>query len=277
MYREQVLVIAAFFVFIIVVILPMKNSQGSQIYKPCTSLRIVAINLMYDNTSKGKVESGVQEFDPDVIVLIEWTNRNFILGSDVSKQYRLVAGNQSIYNDAHPKQAAHGIGIIVRNEVKAEGMVVQSPIPGPYQMPYVVCRSTLFGDPVTIIAIHAPPPISKWTTRPSIRYIVDQIANGKLANDFASGRKGDRVIIVGDFNSMPLDPIFTAVKKVGLKDAARVVSIMPGPTWKPAPFLPPLIRIDYMFIPNDMRVNNFWTKDISGSDHRALIMDIRKE
>ncbi len=76
-------------------------------------------------------------------------------------------------------------------------------------------------------------------------------------------------------NSVPYLGGWTPLVAAGLVDAWPAVQARPGPTWALPVGLPALLRIDAILVPAAWSVDAAWTLDILGSDHDALVADLR--
>lgn len=88
------------------------------------------------------------------------------------------------------------------------------------------------------------------------------------------------VIVLGDFNTTERQAGYELMVEAGLKNAHEEVGWGLGLTF-PAPFvmfdwLPfSLIRIDHVYFDSAWRAIETWTTTLMGSDHQAVIADLR--
>jgi len=92
-----------------------------------------------------------------------------------------------------------------------------------------------------------------------------------------SGPLRDSRVVVGDFNSTPLWPAYRWFAR-RFTDAANAVAGKLGrparPTWAPWYGAPRLLRIDHAFV-RGFEVEEFQVVDVRGSDHAAVVVDLR--
>jgi endonuclease/exonuclease/phosphatase (EEP) superfamily protein YafD len=212
---------------------------------------------------------------PDAFVLLEWNGVNFDTERIEPNGYQAAVNAPMPCLPGNPKNGANGIGIFVRSTFSCLGCVVPSPVNGPYPMPLGTARFRHRERNIVIIGLHTPAPISEWTTKPTIRAVFEHIDEGKLKDGFGAGEKGDEVILVGDFNVPSFDPILRAAKKIGLTDAYSQCNRKPGLTWGPFRWGPRLLRLDFIFCSKEFRVLRSWLMKTPGSDHRAVLADIK--
>jgi endonuclease/exonuclease/phosphatase family metal-dependent hydrolase len=80
------------------------------------------------------------------------------------------------------------------------------------------------------------------------------------------------VLVGGDFNSTPDNPVLAPLKAAGLRDAWTECGSGPGFTY---PAAKPVKRIDYLFLSGALRCNSAEVVDTQVSDHRPLLVEIR--
>ncbi|HAS53649.1 MAG TPA: hypothetical protein DCS42_05700 [Nitrospiraceae bacterium] len=139
-----------------------------------------------------------------------------------------------------------------------------------------MARLNFNGKAFTIIAVHAPPPVSscKDGNEKTLGAIGSWIKNGKLKFNLGPGVKGDDVILLGDFNATAFSKGWSSFMKSGVRDAMRSGWRL-KPTWAPFKSAPSIIRIDYVFVGNGFVPIAAYTIGIKDSDHRAVISDIQ--
>jgi endonuclease/exonuclease/phosphatase (EEP) superfamily protein YafD len=181
--------------------------------------------------------------------------------------------------DLYPYQALYGMGIpgkgllsrypIVRNELLELN-------PGRPDLRAIVDFN---GMQITIIVAHPPPPRLRWTgiqPREGTAEQVDELI------DIIKETKGP-LIVLGDFNVTPLHDTYRRLEDADLRDVFRLVGDGLGYTM-PTRFaslaesgsplgdipLPPVLRIDYVWISRDWYPVDAWIAEKAGSDHRPV-------
>jgi len=242
--------------------------------KGSSPLRILTANLSFHNKKASAVARAALEPEPDLILLLEWTGENFDKEGVGRQGYRALVNAPQPCLPGNPKNGAYGIGIFVREPLSGNGCVIPSPIQGPSPLPWGVARTHIQDHNITVIGLHAPAPISEWTTKPTIRNVMEHVFEGKLREDFGAGKGGDSVIVTGNFNVPSFDPFLREVKKKGLKDVHSEHHYGLSPTWAPFTWFPSLLRLDYIFCSKEFNIAKSWTIKIPGSDHRAVVADL---
>ena len=125
--------------------------------------------------------------------------------------------------------------------------------------------------PLEVVGVHVFAPHSAFglgllRRRPQFR---------DLARHLATPAEGGRVV-VGDFNSTPLWPLYRRMRGL-MEDAAVVVArregARPRRTWGPRPWAPRVLRIDHGFV-SGVAPEGFQVVRIPGSDHSAVVLDV---
>ena len=82
------------------------------------------------------------------------------------------------------------------------------------------------------------------------------------------------MILAGDLNASPASPGLEWLREAGLVDTHARHRWLPRGTWA-SERGPHLVRLDYVLGSSDVEVLGSWTVDLPGSDHRAVIADLR--
>ena len=83
---------------------------------------------------------------------------------------------------------------------------------------------------------------------------------------------GTPLVVGGDFNSTPDDPVMRPLQKAGLRDSWVECGQGDGLTY---PADNPVKRIDYLFLGGNVRCISAQVLDVRVSDHRPLLVTIR--
>jgi endonuclease/exonuclease/phosphatase family metal-dependent hydrolase len=118
--------------------------------------------------------------------------------------------------------------------------------------------------------IWAPHEQPFWRTPPRRRLQI------RTLESYLDSTPREARVLVGDFNSTPLWPVYRRLARRFRDAAAEVagkVQKRPERTWAPWPGGPRLLRIDHAFVkgvtPEDFRVEH-----VPGSDHWAIVLDV---
>lgn len=231
-------------------------------------LTIATANIYGFNEKPNKVTDTILKINPDILIILEWSEINLNLNDLINHDYYTIINN--------PKTGTHGIAVLAKTKFQADGQVIISSIKGPCQMPFASASFIINNMRFTIFGVHLPPPLyaCQNKTEETIKEIQSWVTDGKLNRDIGSGKKGDRVIIAGDFNTFSFSKIIKKFSKLGLIDSHEKSDKLYEPTWSPYEQLPKLARIDYIFVTKYFRINNSRTYKIPGSDHKGIICEI---
>jgi len=241
---------------------PPAGSRGDGI------LRIASANLAFDNPRSREVSAVIGKLDADVLVVLEWTGGNLLPERASGPAWRVALDE--------PRPGAHGVLVLVRRTLEAEAALEPTPVPGPCPMPIATARIHTGGEWVSLLGVHAPPPIPECedTNLPTLRFLAGVVEHGRLATDLGAARRGDRVILAGDLNAPPPSPGLGWLRGAGLVDTYADRRWLPRGTWA-STVGPHLVRLDYVLVSREVPVLGSWAVDLPGSDHRAVIADLR--
>ncbi len=192
---------------------------------PAADLVVLSWNLEFGARAGQGAVDGLRGLDLDVVALQE-------VGADHAAAIEADADLRARFphRELVPREGVAGIGLlssypIVRSEV----------LEAPMSMEAVL---DVDGRPVTVITGHpfpghirtaGPVPVSFDPTDRDA-----DLARFRARVDAAIAR-GETVIVAGDFNTAPTEPVFERFV-AGLADAHREVGIGPGWTWRPSRF-----------------------------------------
>jgi endonuclease/exonuclease/phosphatase (EEP) superfamily protein YafD len=92
--------------------------------------------------------------------------------------------------------------------------------------------------------------------------------------DYAAGGEDRSTILAGDFNASQDHAAFRRILDTGLRDSSRLAGDPRTPSW-PAKTTPALgAQIDHVLVSEDFSANEATFLRITGTDHRALVVDL---
>ena len=232
------------------------------------TFRIGLANLNFENKRVSALSEILSNIDSDVLIGLEWTGNNLDLEVLKTHGFRIALNE--------PKSGTHGICIIVKDPLEMQTSLVQSPTKGPCRLPMGLVRFYRNNTPITVFGMHVPPPIRacRGTTEPTIKALSSWVRDGILRRDIGIAQKGDLAILVGDMNTLPVQPSIKYFENSGLQDSYSTINWRPGPTWSPFSWLPALFRLDYIFVSSKMNISDSGIFNLPGSDHRGVFADI---
>ena len=231
-------------------------------------LRIASYNILFQNNKSEEISKMILRNNSDIVLILEYNGYNIELDSLQAIGYRI--------HVSHPRFNPGGIALIAQESIHLEGSLLPSPVDGSCSMPLVVARVQCRYGNFAVIGIHAPPPFHrcKNQTYSMLTAVAGWIFDGKLICDVGKAKRGDPVILLGDFNTASFNPVLDVFASSGLKDAYAEHHYFSMGTWSPVQWMLPVFRIDFIYISNNLISANAWHDNIPGSDHSGVIADI---
>ena len=233
---------------------------------PTNSLRIVSMNILANNVLTEKLQRQLINSNPNIIVMLEWSGNNLVLTEFTSQGFRVVLNE--------PTRGVHGICML--SKLNGSASIIEAPIKTPCPIPIGQLRFEWQNSSISLFAIHAPPPIAacEATTGKYLNAVSKWFESGNLTTDIGAGKKGDQLILVGDFNSISLHQNIKRMKSKGLNDAHCDFCVT-DQTWRPSSSFPYLVKIDYILTSGSLKSINAQRFRISKSDHLGLLADLQ--
>jgi endonuclease/exonuclease/phosphatase (EEP) superfamily protein YafD len=217
-------------------------------------LRILSLNVLGDNPHFAQVLELIRETDADVVALQEVNSRWIDELSPLN----------SLYPHRHFEPHPGNFGIGLWSKTAWEDLDVQWF--GHYELPTLHVRFRSSGDRLfEFVTTHPMPPTGR--ERSAMR-------NAQLLTLASSLDPTAPRIVAGDFNLTPWSPWFREfLRRGGLVDAGLGYGMKPSwhafPTWLGG------VRIDHVLVSPGWIVDNHQIGPDVGSDHRAVIVDLR--
>ena len=221
-------------------------------------LRLVSLNMLHGRADPAAVVALVEAVDADVLALSEVTPEAVtgLLAAGVAD--RLPHAHVVPAGKGQP--AGAGGALWTRLEV-----LERSVVPGRFGQP-AVRLAVPGGRDLEVTAVHTHPP----TRSP-----------GQVAHWEEDLRRlphpADPVlrVLAGDFNATPDHSAFRRLLRRGWLDAARVTGQALRPTWAPVRIPVPRLTLDHVLVDPRIGVARLAVVHVPGSDHRALVADLR--
>jgi len=219
-------------------------------------LVVVTVNLLRDLGDHEVALRWALDQDPDVIAIQE------VMPGSEEKIRRLLAPRLP-HQVFEPRRGSFGMGVASRwplrdvEKIRVEGA-------SPVQFAATV---SVDGDDLRLFCVHVAPPFNGRFAR-SQRSSLDALASHVK-------RAGSPVVMAGDFNLTPWCATFGSfVSRTGLADPRLGRGVLPtwAPYWCPLPLLP----IDHVLLSPEWRVEELRTGPAFGSDHRPLLVRLRR-
>lgn len=121
------------------------------------------------------------------------------------------------------------------------------------------------GHPVRLTGVHTTPPvpsrIAGW--RDDLTVLADR-----------RPARGERAIMLGDFNATLDHRAFRSVLASGWRDGGDEAGSGLAGTWRNGGRLGPVVRLDHVLVAGALRVTATSVHDIERSDHRAVLAEV---
>ena len=211
-------------------------------------IKVVALNINYQNDKYSRTTDYLREFDPDIIILSEFTPEWF------DKLQFLRESHAYQLADAHSDP--WGLAVFSRLPFAEAELIYLAQIDAVHARFVVEVGSS----PLEVFAVHLFKPTSQYEAR--IRNLqLEELADYLMASMH-------RRLVVGDMNLTPFSPYFgRLMERTGLQDARRIDGI--HITW-PTSSLPIWIPIDHALADPAANVTRVRTGPDIGSDHFPL-------
>ena len=212
--------------------------------------------------------------DPAVLVALLRGTRADIVGLQELAVGQAAAITRQLA-DAYPYQALHPLGI------PGKGLLSRHPIEDAELLhlypdrPDLRATVLVDGFALTVIVAHPPPP---RFGRAGLA--IDAPTRVQIEGLIQAATAGGPAVLMGDFNMTERDPLHRQIAGAGLTDAFRAAGRGAGVTlptrmarwaaggsrWGSLP-LPPLFRVDYVWLTPDLTPLDAWVGEHAGSDH----------
>jgi endonuclease/exonuclease/phosphatase (EEP) superfamily protein YafD len=216
------------------------------------SLSIIHANLLFHNIRMADVAKVLERFDADVLTFSEYTphHARILRAAPVAAAYP--------HRIEMPAALASGTALWSRHPVR----------PGD---PPATRHHTVVGDvagpsaTVRVVVVHTQSPVvhhGQWSD--------DLTVLARLAPDRPA-------VMTGDFNAAWWHPEFRQVLASGWRDVHQVVGRGLSASWPvDRGITPPFIRLDHALVNDGLVVERVTDLDIPGSDHRGLLISVRR-
>ena len=214
------------------------------------SYRLMALNVYFHSTAYDDVLALIDQTNPDIIILSEFTDawRDGLRSLTIDYPY-----THYVADDWYGQMIYSRIPFVAGSlDYLADE-----------KRPSVVATLDMEGVHLTVVGVHAMPPVSPDHARQRNQKL-DSLAQFTQAQT-------NPVLIVGDLNITPWSPILRQfLIEANLGDARRGYGL--APTW---PAQRPIIGIpiDYILVPPTLKIQNFQRGPYVGSDHYPIMAD----
>jgi endonuclease/exonuclease/phosphatase (EEP) superfamily protein YafD len=223
--------------------------------RPATAVRRLSIlhaNLLFDNIRMTDVARVLERLDADVLTFSEYTphHARIMRAAPVAAAYP--------HRIEMPAALASGTALWSRHPV--------TPRDSPATRHHTVVGDVAGpGGTVCIVVVHAQSPV---------------VHHGQWSDDLtvlALVAPGPPAVMTGDFNAAWWHPEFRRVLANGWRDVHHVVGRGLSASWPVDRLVTPaFIRLDHALVSDGLVVERVTDLDIPGSDHRGLLVSVRR-
>lgn len=217
-----------------------------------TPFRVLTFNVLSSNQRRTEVVDWVRETDPDLAFFPE-----------VTPEWAAALGKLRAtmpYQVLGPREGNFGFALFSKHPFRAERKVPS----GLLEVAAVRVELEIGGRKVVLIGAHPLPPLSGAMARDRNRVLQE------LADEVR--QETGPVVMAGDLNATPWCHAMKPVYAAGLRDSRWGLGVSATWRWR-NPFF--AIPIDHVLIKGVVAVENCQTGPDLGSDHRALVVDLR--
>jgi len=221
-------------------------------------LRVVSLNMLHGRADPEAVVALAARTDADVLALMEVTPRavHGLLDAGVTD----LLPNGHVVPAGAGQPAGAGGALWTRLEVLQRWVV-----PGRFGQPAV--RLAVPGAPeVELTAAHTHPPAS---SRAQVQRWEEELTQLPAPDDDVLR------VVAGDLNATPDHASFRRLLARGWVDAALATGQGLRSTWSPLRSGRPRLTLDHVLVDPRVAVRSFEVVHVPGSDHRALVADLR--
>jgi endonuclease/exonuclease/phosphatase (EEP) superfamily protein YafD len=234
---------------------PLARSDGRWTGPPDSGeFRVLSSNVLAWNRSTEGIVREILESGADVVAIQELSPRWQLAfaGPEFARVYP--------HRVEDVRSDAFGSGIYAR-EPLIESDVLETPV-----MP--VARATVLvgGRPVRIYSVHPPPP-----AHPAL---VDRWSRGLAAIEHAAREEKLPLVLAGDFNTTQHSAWYARLLRAGFANGHDACGRPFATTWPNGMLRMLPIRIDHVFVSNELRCVAVREGIGAGSDHRPVIADL---
>ena len=209
-------------------------------------VKISSINLLSSNSETDLVKNYIFEEDPDILILIEFTQNWQIKLNPIINNYQ--------YKRLVPRNDNFGIALFSKYEMNSSIDYFDL-----NDKPSIVAELNIESCKISLVATHPNPPINQLTF---------ENRNKQLSNILNKRSKlSEKLIIAGDFNTSSFSNHFSKLTNGDLKDSRFGFGLLP--TW-PANYLMLQTTLDHFLVSKNLEVIERSTGKNIGSDHLPI-------
>jgi endonuclease/exonuclease/phosphatase (EEP) superfamily protein YafD len=217
------------------------------------SVRIVTANLRYDNDRPRELAAELERLRADVLVLQEVTPQWWRLLQGTGLVGRFDDVTRVLRDDAGGTAVLARYGMSAKRTFTVEGWPV-------LQVDLLVPRR------VRLLAVHPVPPSHYFDRHRRMTRRTTSLARAAL-------RDGLPTVVAGDFNATQYNGWLGQLRNLGLQSAHEARGRPLATTWPNGMQPVPPLRLDHVFMTDELLPVTVGEGDGDGSDHRPVVVD----
>jgi endonuclease/exonuclease/phosphatase (EEP) superfamily protein YafD len=219
------------------------------------TVRVVSSNVFHGNARPTEAAARLASLRPDVLVVLELSPA---MAHALSRTKPL---DDLRYRITDPKGGGDAFGSLLWSRYPLSDEQERDLVGFPLHTATVALPT----GPATIFAVHTLQPLAGLgTLRQQLAELDDQ-----------AGRTRGTLVLAGDFNATRQHHAFRALLQHGLHDAHLQRGRGLATTWPTNLPGPPFALLDHVLVSKDVVVRDVGEADIPGSDHRAVVAQLR--
>ena len=225
-----------------------------------THLRVMQVNLFNNQFEADKMIPVLRNSGADIIAAEEFSaGPAAIIKQELSDVYPY----QVQFGDYIP-----GIGLLSKYPITSAETLIFSEN---QFLPHILATLDVDGYPLRVIVAHPPPP---RVDREGIFPVYQPYGSYDIKRLMELIDPDVPTLMPGDFNITDQSDDYRVIHDAGLRDAFREAGWGFGVTWPVGFAIPPLVRIDYIWMTQHFEASAAWVGEKNASDHFPVYADL---
>lgn len=214
--------------------------------------KVMSVNLFARNKTLNKIIDEILFHDPDIIAFQEYTTNSHdrFRAEGVFEKWP--------YSVYIPREDTFGSAILSKRRIVEKEQFFLDEV----RIPQTRAVVDVNGTRTNVINIHLVPP--------GIKHYSIHLQQQKALHQKLLSHKDAPQIILGDFNLTQHSRFISKISR-SFSNAFDLAGAFFGATWPNVKWLPPVLRIDHIFLSDHFHCKKIEIGTGSGSDHRPLI------
>ncbi|MBQ7073516.1 endonuclease/exonuclease/phosphatase family protein [bacterium] len=221
-------------------------------------MKVFYANILYTNTNYEGLKNTIKEENPDLVVLVEFSNEHEIAMKDFFKE-------DYPYVNRNSRSEKLAGDVIFSKYPLIESKREKEREKGTWDYSTVKVKIPEKRDLLNLYVVHTAAPVSPST------YEMRNLQLEKLATEFAEKKheEQEKNMIIGDFNLSPRSAQYQTLMNTFedlVENAFKGGDITYTWSWNGSKLF--MTHIDHLFTSSNILIHDLQVKDLIGSDHR---------